>query len=94
MKVAKLAFNLPVSIFKEGKLYVAHTYALDLSTSGKSLEQAKERFIEATNLFFEELNNMGTLEQVLLDLGWEKDNKNWLPPVQVSHELETFAIPA
>ena len=93
MKVAKLAFNLPVTIFKEGKQYVAHTYALDLSTSGKSLKQAKERFTEATNLFFEELIHHGTLDQVLLDLGWEKiDNKNWLPPVQVSHELEAFAI--
>ncbi|MBI5415146.1 hypothetical protein HZA38_06580 [Candidatus Peregrinibacteria bacterium] len=93
MKLAKLAFKLPVSIFKEGKQYVAYTYALDLSTSGKSLEQAKARFFEAVTLLFEELVKKGTLERVLLELGWEKkNNKNWFPPVQISNEIETLAL--
>ena len=35
----------------------------------------------------------GTLEQVLQELGWEKkNNKNGLPPLQVSNEIETLAI--
>ena len=96
MKLAKFVFNLPVSIFKEGKQYIAYTYALDLSTSGKSLEQVKKRFVEATNILFEELVKKGTLDEVLLELGWEKEkknNKNWLPPIQISNEIETLAIP-
>ncbi|MEK7537372.1 MAG: hypothetical protein AAB619_00155 [Patescibacteria group bacterium] len=45
---------LPVSILREGKRFIAYTPALDLSTSGKTFEQAKQRFEEAAELFFEE----------------------------------------
>lgn len=46
--------SLPVSVLKEGKRFVAYAPALDLSTSGKTYEEAKERFEEAVTLFFEE----------------------------------------
>lgn len=95
MKSGTSAFNLPISIFKEGNHFVAYTYALDLSTSGKTIEEAKNRFVEATNLFFEELAESGNIDKVLQDLGWQKKaKKTWLPPVQVAHQLEKFAIPA
>ena len=42
MRNVKLEFNLPVSIIKEDKSYVAYTPALDLSTSGKDYEQTKK----------------------------------------------------
>ncbi|MEK7636828.1 MAG: hypothetical protein AAB402_00355 [Patescibacteria group bacterium] len=45
---------LPVSILREGKRFIAYTPALDLSTSGKTFDQAKQRFAEAAELFFEE----------------------------------------
>jgi predicted RNase H-like HicB family nuclease len=44
-----------VAILREGKRFVAYTPALDLSTSGKTQAEAKARFQEAAELFFEEL---------------------------------------
>ena len=64
--------NLLVIFLKEKGRFVAYTPALDLSTSGKTLAQAEQRFMEAAELFFEECHKMGTLNEVLHDLGWKK----------------------
>lgn len=85
--------NVPVMIMKEGKQYVAYTPAFDLSTSGRTLSQAKERFNEAVQIFVEELDEMGTLDRVLKDLGWTKAKKTWQAPRLVSHASERVRFP-
>jgi len=92
MKKTKLQFNIPVSILREGKKYIAYTPALDLSTSGDSYEHAKKRFEEIVNVFFEEIIEKGTLEDVLTDLGWKKVQASWKPPVVVSNELQNIEL--
>jgi predicted RNase H-like HicB family nuclease len=92
-KKLHIEVSLPVSILKEGRYFVAHTPALDLSTSGGSFEEVKRRFGEVVQIFFEELLEKGTLEEVLSDLGWRKVQKRWIPPVVVAQESESFRIP-
>ena len=41
-KKTTINFSLLVSVFKEGKSYVAFTPALDLSTSASTYEEAKK----------------------------------------------------
>ncbi len=89
----KVVTQLPVSIFKEGKQFVAYTPALDLSTSGKSYDEVKNRFQEIVGIFFEELVKKGTLEEVLTSLGWQKVKKQWEPPLVVSQGLEKVSLP-
>lgn len=50
-----LNINLPVSVLREGKAFVAYSPALDLSTAGKSFDEALKRFDEAVQIFFEEM---------------------------------------
>lgn len=90
----KLYVSLPVSILREKNRYIAYTTALDLSTSGRTYQEVKRRFGEAVNIFFEELEKMGTLDEVLQNLGWRKMQKQWQPPVVVSHESEIVRVPA
>jgi len=85
-KKVDLKLSLPVSFLREGDCFIAYSPALDLSTSANSFEKAKKRFVEATEIFFEELLEKGTLNEVLLELGWEKVKKQWVPPVIVAHE--------
>jgi len=89
-----LEFKLPVSFLREGKKYVAYTPALDLSTSGRTYEEAKRRFSEIVNIFFEELVKKGTLEEVLRDLGWKRVQAKWSPPVVISQELQAVRVSA
>lgn len=93
MKKCDLKFSIPVSFLKEGNIFIAYTPALDLSTSGKTFEEARVHFEEAVNLFFEEIVEKGTLEEVLLDLGWKRKDDNFVPPLAVSHQIESFCIP-
>lgn len=93
MKKIIFSFNLPVVVLKEGKRYVAYSPALDLSSSGKTFERAKENFTEAAKLFFEEVWRKGTVDQSLGELGWQKVKKEWKPPVVVSQQAETIRVP-
>lgn len=83
---------LPVSIFKEGKHYVAYTSALDLSTSAKTFDEVKKRLFESVQIFFEELAKKETTEEVLKGLGWHKTNGSWSPPVLISQGPEKFKV--
>lgn len=93
MRKVSLEFNLPVSFIKEDKRFIAYTPALDLSTSGKSHTEARERFNEIVNIFFEELIKKGTLEEVLKDLGWKRVRAEWTPPIIISQESQTIRVP-
>ena len=88
-----IVFNLPVSFLKESDQFVAYTPALDLSTSGPTLEEAKNNFTEAVGIFFDEIVEMGTFEDVLLDLGWKKQNEDFIPPVVISQGMESVRVP-
>lgn len=94
MKNLTLQANLPVTILREDEQFVAYTPALDLSTSGATLEQSQSRLAEAVAVFFEECHNRGTLEAVLADLGWSKHHNQLTPPVVVGQNLQTFKVPA
>jgi len=85
--------NIPVSFFKEGDAYVAYCPILDLSTSASTFEKVKERFGEVVEVFFEELVDMGTLDDVLASLGWTKIQSKWTPPFQVGHDLQRVTVP-
>ena len=93
MKKVFFEFKLPVSIFKEGKRFIAYTPALDLSTSGKDYDEVKHRFEEIVHIFFEELIKKGTLNEILEELGWRKIQKQWSPPPVIAHESEKIRIP-
>lgn len=85
--------QLPVAILHEGNRFIAHTPALDLSTSGRTFAEAKRRFVEATELFFEELDRMGTVHETLTSLGWQRVERRWKPPVLVATEQSEVRVP-
>jgi len=88
--------NLTVFFIKEGDMFIAYSPSLDISTCAKTFEKAKKRFEELVNIFFEELKEKGTLEEVLLEYGWKKVKKpsiRWIPPHIVAQVDETFKIP-
>ncbi|MDP1629448.1 MAG: hypothetical protein Q8L57_02395 [bacterium] len=88
----KFNLQIPISIFREGKHFIAYTPALDLSTSGKNYEQVKKRFNEVVAIFFEELIKKGTIDEVLENLGWQKVKKQWTPPSLISQESEKIQL--
>lgn len=93
MNKMNLEVNLPVSVFREGEYYIAYTPSLDISTYAKSFDKVKERFEELVQIFLQELVESKKVDEVLSDLGWKKDKKEWVPPLLISQESQTFSVP-
>lgn len=75
--------SLDVLLIKEGDYIVSYCPALNLSSFGDSEQDAKEAFDEALTIFLHDVDKKGTLEKVLLNLGWSLrkfPNVSFLPP--------------
>jgi predicted RNase H-like HicB family nuclease len=69
--------DLKADIFQEGDLYIALCSALNVSSYGETVEEAKQSLVEAVEAFIEECNAMGTLEEVLEESGFIKTSSSW-----------------
>ena len=94
MKKLSFKATLAVTILREGDGFVAYSPVLDLSTCGSTFEQTKKRFVEALDIFIEECQKMGSLGEVLEDLGWKRSENTWKPPVVVAQDSIPFKLPA
>jgi hypothetical protein len=60
-----MEIQFTTQIFKEGRMFVAHTRELDLSSCSGTQQTALQNLNEAVRLFLEEAEKMGTLQQIL-----------------------------
>jgi predicted RNase H-like HicB family nuclease len=80
--------DFDVVVFQEGKTYVAYSPKLDLSSCGNTVDTARKNLKTAVQLFLEEAANMGTLDEILKEAGFEQEGADiWLAPRIVATEL-------
>jgi predicted RNase H-like HicB family nuclease len=76
--------SVQVLITQEDDCFVAYCPALELSSYADTETEAKKSFEEALSIFLTETERKGTLEKVLLGLGWtlrQKPSFQYQPPV-------------
>lgn len=66
-----VSLEIEVMIYEDHGIFVAYSPALDLSSYGSTIDDAKNAFDEAVEIFIEETESSGTLERNLLKLGWK-----------------------
>jgi len=79
-----ISVGVNLFILKEDNLFVAYCPALELSSYGNTPEEAKKFFDGAMNIFITDTQKKGTLEKILLSLGWtlkQKPQASYKPPV-------------
>jgi predicted RNase H-like HicB family nuclease len=81
-----IKFN--VEIIKKGKWYIARAPELDFITQGTTLEEAKKNIIELVEIQFEEMKEMGTLENYLEECGFGQEES----PVFIEIERQEMRI--
>lgn len=81
-----MQLDYTVQIWREGDQFVAHALPLDVMSSGKTVEQARTALDEAIRLFLETATDMGTLELVLEEAGYERRGDRWESPAWVSRK--------
>lgn len=62
--------SIEVFYVSQGDYIVSYCPALDLSSFGKNETESRSNFEEALQIFIDETQKRGSLEKVLLDLGW------------------------
>ena len=70
-KIFSLQLSLTGQIFQEGDNWISYCKGLDLSTCGRTPEEALKNTKDAITLFFKSCISRGVLEPALTELGWE-----------------------
>jgi predicted RNase H-like HicB family nuclease len=78
------AIRYDAMTWREGDAIVAHAWPLDVATSGDSEEHALRMLDEAVRGFLEATRDMGTLDDILEELGYQLQGDALVPP-QVRH---------
>ena len=76
--------SFTVHVFKEGEVYVAYVPELDVSSCGDTPEEARKNIQEAAQAFLETSQEMGNLNQLLEEAGYELEGETWRAPEFVS----------
>lgn len=81
-----------VQIWKEGDQFVAHAMPLDVMSSGRTPEEARKTLDEAVRLFLATAVDIGTLDEVLQESGYEFKEGSWVSPPWVSVERHSIVV--
>jgi predicted RNase H-like HicB family nuclease len=65
-----ISVGIHVLLYKENNTWVAFCPSLELFSYGNTKSNAKKAFHENIQIFIEETKRKGTLEKMLLKLGW------------------------
>jgi len=91
-----MEINFITQIWQDGKMFVAYSPELDVSSCGKTPVEAKKNLHEAVEIFLEETTKMGTIDDILVESGFVKEKNNhkisWQPPKIISTGKERVAI--
>jgi predicted RNase H-like HicB family nuclease len=85
-------FSFDTHIFKEGDLFVAYVPALDVSSCGETDEEARHNIQDAVRGFLATSADMGTLVEILLEAGYQREGGRWRAPEFVSVDRLTMSI--
>ena len=73
--------GFPVQIITHGRFFIAYSHKLDLSTTGKSEEEAVGHFGAIVKISEKGATKKTGLDSALTGLGWTRKQKRWAPPV-------------
>ncbi len=73
-----MKIELQIEYFEEDGLIVALCPELQVSSFGDTLADAERSIKEALELFFEECETLGTVDEVLEKSGFRDANGNWV----------------
>ncbi len=88
-----MRLEVETEVFPEGSLMVAHAKSLDVSSCGKTEDEAFLALMEAVRLFVATSLEMGTLEQILAESGYVLQGEEWLVPGRAEAPSSAAMLP-
>ena len=81
-----------VQIWQEGDQFIAHAMPLDVMSSGHTIDAAREALDEAVELFLDTAAEVGTLEEVLQECGFDLQEGRWVSPSWIAVEKHSAVV--
>jgi predicted RNase H-like HicB family nuclease len=81
-----------LQIWREGNQFVAQAMPLDVMSSGKTPEEARKALDEAVHLFLVTAADIGTLDEILQEIGYELKEGRWIGPSWVAIEKHSAVL--
>ena len=69
-----MEINITIEVWQKGKWFIAKCPELDFISQGTTREEAKKNLLEVIQIQFEEMNEIGTLNEYLTECGYEKQD--------------------
>lgn len=86
-----IQIDFDIIVYRENETFIAYCPELDVSSCGNTINHAKEMLRTAVRLFLEEVEKMGTLDEILSEANYVKDTSGrWIPPKLVATELASI----
>jgi predicted RNase H-like HicB family nuclease len=86
------SIDYTVHTFKEGSMFVAYVPELDISSCGRTNEEARKNIRDAVEGFLETSAEMGSLESLLEESGYSQSNGCWRAPEFVGLGREQASV--
>ena len=90
LAIVKIEFTS--QIFKEGRMFVAHSPELDVSSCATTEHKALANLLEAVRLFLEEAERKGSLKQVLQEAGFSRRQHTLVGPKLIHTKRITMPL--
>ena len=81
-----------IHTFREGDSYVAYVPELDLSSCGATNDEARRNIREAVQAFIETSEEMGTLDEILEESGYQRIGDAWSAPEFIALDREKATL--
>ena len=69
-----MKLKMTIETWAKGSWYIAKCPELDFVSQGESPEEAKRNLLEVVEIQFEEMREMGTLDEYLQECGYKFEN--------------------
>ena len=81
-----IRMNVRVWVDRETGQYIAHALPIDVASHGATPEAAKAALDEAVRGFVVAAVRHGTLQEVMEEIGYERQGDDWVAPTLVADE--------
>ena len=78
-----MRLQLIIEVRKKGNWYLARAPELDFISQGRTQEEAKKNLLEVVKIQFTEMKEMGTLEDYLVECGFETKENDIIPRTEM-----------
>jgi len=72
-----------IEVWQKGNLYLASSPELDFISQGNTFEEAKKNLLEVIKIQFEEMTEMGTLDEYLSECGFIMEGDRIIPQREI-----------